>query len=254
VYGRREKKTPAKVATRPYPEVVEEVLMRGNWADLSPKERIDHNIRVCKSLGLNPLTNPFGYIMLGGKLVFYAKKDATDQLRKLNGISVEIVSQEIADGLLTVTAKATDKTGRIDTDIGVVPFKNLGGEIAANMRMKAVTKAKRRVTLSISGLGFLDETEVESTPTDDDLIAEHDEPEVDPPLKLDLMQLPNNAGPDWRTFGNNLAKILRDCDSKADVFQWLEKNKAHLAEMEKAVPKMFEKLSETIEAIKAEPT
>ena len=71
--------------------------------------------------------------MLGGKLVLYAKEDATDQLRKINGISVEIVSQEIADGLLTVTVRATDKTGRHDTDVGVVPFnKNLTGEIAAN--------------------------------------------------------------------------------------------------------------------------
>jgi hypothetical protein len=30
--------------------------------------------------------------------------------------------------------------------------------------MKAITKAKRRVTLSISGLGFLDESEVDSVP------------------------------------------------------------------------------------------
>jgi hypothetical protein len=34
----------------------------------------------------------------------------------------------------------------------------------ANAIMKAVTKAKRRVTLSICGLGFLDETEVETIP------------------------------------------------------------------------------------------
>ena len=133
-----------------------------------------------------------------------------------------------------------------------MPLKG-GGEFAANAIMKAVTKAKRRVTLSISGLGFLDETEV--TATDDDMIAEHDPPIDDaPPFRLDLVQLPNNAGPDWRTFGNNLAKILRDCDSKADVFQWLERNKANLAEMEKAMPQMFKSLNDTIEAIKAEPT
>jgi hypothetical protein len=38
------------------------------------------------------------------------------------------------------------------------------GDLRANTIMKAVTKAKRRVTLSISGLGFLDETEVETIP------------------------------------------------------------------------------------------
>jgi len=40
----------------------------------------------------------------------------------------------------------------------------VGGEARANLMMKAETKAKRRVTLSICGLGMLDETEVESLP------------------------------------------------------------------------------------------
>jgi hypothetical protein len=61
---------------------------------------------------------------------------------------------------MTVHVRAKDKTGRSDEDFGVVAFKGGGNEIAANLIMKAVTKAKRRVTLSISGLGFLDETEV----------------------------------------------------------------------------------------------
>ena len=34
-----------------------------------------------------------------------------------------------------------------------------------NAKLKAITKAKRRVTLSICGLGFLDETEIETIPT-----------------------------------------------------------------------------------------
>ncbi len=40
----------------------------------------------------------------------------------------------------------------------------LSGEAGANLMMKAVTKAKRRVTLSICGLGMLDETEVVTIP------------------------------------------------------------------------------------------
>jgi hypothetical protein len=34
----------------------------------------------------------------------------------------------------------------------------------ANLQMKAVTKGKRRLTLSLCGLGWLDETEVETIP------------------------------------------------------------------------------------------
>jgi hypothetical protein len=41
---------------------------------------------------------------------------------------------------------------------------NLKGDALANALMKSETKAKRRVTLSIAGLGWLDETELETIP------------------------------------------------------------------------------------------
>jgi hypothetical protein len=152
---------PAKVDTTPAPATIEDVLMRGDLSKLTPQQRIQYNMDVCNSLGLNWRTRPFEFITLGGKLVFYARRDAADQLRKINGISVDILNQETtAEGLRIVTVRATDKSGRADTDIGVVNIKNLVGEFAANAMMKAITKAKRRVTLSISGLGLLDETEV----------------------------------------------------------------------------------------------
>ena len=62
-----------------------------------------------------------------------------------------------------VTAKATTKEGRIDASTGAVAIESLKGEARANAMMKAETKAKRRVTLSICGLGLMDETEVETT-------------------------------------------------------------------------------------------
>ena len=141
---------------------IEDVLMRGDLAGLTESQRLDYYKQVCNSLGLNPLTRPFDYLTLNGKLVLYARRDAADQLRKINGISVKIVSQRMHDGLLTVHVQATDKTGRTDEDLGVVPYKSGAAEIQANSVMKAVTKAKRRVTLSISGLGFMDETEIPS--------------------------------------------------------------------------------------------
>jgi hypothetical protein len=48
--------------------------------------------------------------------------------------------------------------------MGAVAIAGLKGEALANALMKAETKAKRRVTLSISGLGMLDETEAEDLP------------------------------------------------------------------------------------------
>jgi hypothetical protein len=150
---------------KPAAEIVDDVIARGDLKNLTPQQRVVHYHRVCDSLGLNPATQPFQYITLNGKLQLYARKDATDQLRKINGVSLAVVSQVLdRDGLFTVTARATDKTGRTDEDIGVVALAGLRGETASNTRMKAVTKAKRRVTLSICGLGFSDESEIESIP------------------------------------------------------------------------------------------
>ena len=48
--------------------------------------------------------------------------------------------------------------------MGAVSTAGLKGEALANSMMKATTKSKRRVTLSICGLGMLDETEIDSIP------------------------------------------------------------------------------------------
>src|SRR5580765_3075188 len=138
--------TPAKMQTAPTPATLNDVLIRGDLSKLTEPQRTEYYLNVCRSLGLNPLTQPFAYLTLSGKLVLYAKRDAADQLRKLNGISIEIVSQQTVNDLLTVHARAKDRDGRTDEGFGVVPLKG-GGEFAANAIMKAVTKAKRRVTL-----------------------------------------------------------------------------------------------------------
>jgi hypothetical protein len=141
-------------------EILERVLVTGDLSRLSAQERTAYYLRVCESLGLNPLTKPFDYITLNGRLVLYAKRDATDQLRRLRQISVAITARESLGDLYLVTARATDSTGRMDESIGVVAISGLRGEPLANAIMRAETKAKRRVTLSICGLGWLDETEV----------------------------------------------------------------------------------------------
>ena len=144
---------------------IEQVLISGDLNRLTPDQRNIYYKSVCDSLGLNPLTRPFDYIVLNGKLTLYARKDCTDQLRSLRGISIRIVSRETVEGVTIVTAQATDKSGRIDESTGAVSVASLRGEALANAVMKSETKAKRRVTLSICGLGFTDESEVESIPT-----------------------------------------------------------------------------------------
>lgn len=147
-------------------EVIEKVVVEGDLSKLTPQERVLYYRQVCESLGLNPLTRPFDYIVLNGRLTLYARRDATDQLRRAHGISVQIISREFVEalGLYVVTARATAPDGRTDEAVGAVSVKGLSGEALANAIMKAETKAKRRVTLSLVGLGWTDESEVESIP------------------------------------------------------------------------------------------
>lgn len=142
---------------------MESAAIVGDLSKLSPDQRMSYYMEVCKSTGLNPLTRPFDYITLNGKLTLYARKDASEQLRKINGISIDKPDISYIDDWIVVTVSAHDGNGRSDSDIGVVSKKDMRGDFG-NALMKAITKAKRRVTLSICGLGWLDETEVETFP------------------------------------------------------------------------------------------
>jgi len=153
--------TLATVQPMPDAQLVERAIVQGDLERLQPHERTVYYLRLCESLGLNPLTRPFEYVKLSGKLTLYARRDCADQLRKLQEISVQITGREERDdGLYVVYARATSPKGRTDEASGVVALGNLQGEARANALMKAETKAKRRVTLSICGLGWMDETEV----------------------------------------------------------------------------------------------
>lgn len=145
-------------------QILEMIVAGGDLGRLSSAQQTQYLLALCKSLGLNPLTRPIEFIKLQGKTVPYAKRDCCDQLRKINGVSITIVNKEIVEGVLTITARASTKDGRQDEDIGSVTIGNLKGDALANATMKCITKAKRRVTLSIVGLGFLEESEIETIP------------------------------------------------------------------------------------------
>lgn len=196
---------PAKVAQLPAANTIEDVLIKGDLSKLTEQQRTEYYLRVCQSIGINPLTKPFQYLTLNGKLVLYATRDCAEQLRKINGISIEVVSQEKAGGLLIIHVRAKDKHGRQDEDLGAVSFpETLKGEAAANMMLKCVTKAKRRVTLSISGLGFLDETEVEDIPAEAKQIVERPGPTGE-------LIMPDQVA--------EIKKIIAKCGERAEVVE-----------------------------------
>ena len=144
---------------------------------LSVEQRLEYYKAVCKSLGLNYLTSPFGYIAFKenenspAKLVLYAKKDCSEQLRKIHGIGITASTGAREEGEIYVCrVSVIDRHGKLDTGTGVVSLRDkydkpLTGRNLANAIMKAETKAKRRATLSAAGLGVIDESELETMET-----------------------------------------------------------------------------------------
>ena len=144
------------------PEIIKALVLDGDISKMNGEQKVMYFNKFCQSLGLNPLTQPFQIIKFQGKERLYATKDCTEQLRKIYGVSITDIQGAKFEDTYMVTAKAKDKTGKTDAATGLVSIANLKGEQLANAVMKAETKAKRRVTLSICGLGILDETEIET--------------------------------------------------------------------------------------------
>jgi len=250
-------------------DVMESVILKGDLSKLTSEERVRYYNEVCRSIGLNPLTRPLDYIRLSGREVLYAKRDAADQLRKIYGISIEIVSKDQVGDLFMVEVRATDKAGRVDSDIGAVATKGLNGEALANAILKAITKAKRRVTLSISGLGFLDETEVESVQA-----VEHPpvasaalpppsppKPRIAPPVnpttgdatphRIDVPVLSDSEGQainsDWIAWGQRYAAAINGATDAADLEAWVRHNAVAMGAVSKANPKAHARLANLID-------
>ena len=142
---------------------LEQYIRVGDLGKLTPEQRVSLYNGICESLGLNPLTRPFEFITLNGKLTLYAKKDCAEQLRRIHSISIRELDVKVENDLIVAKAVAVAPDGRIDHDYGVVPISGKGADFA-NAYLKAITKAKRRVTLSICGLAFLDESELDTVP------------------------------------------------------------------------------------------
>jgi hypothetical protein len=144
--------------------VVESLVVRGDISALSIADRSRYYMKMCESLGLNPHAQPLAFLKLNGKEVLYVTRGATDQLAAMHRLNRKMVDgPKVIDlgGTKVVYAvcEATHPNGRTETAIATLPFTD-----PVNVYMKAETKAKRRATLSILGLGLLDETELETIP------------------------------------------------------------------------------------------
>ena len=167
--------------------VVSDLVLKGDLRKFTDEQKVKYYTGLCKSLGLNPLTKPFDLIILNDKEILYPNKGCAEQLRKKHKISIVDMNKAKVGNMYEVTVKAVDASGRYEIATGIIPLiypqkskqwnkqsnkyewvthplagQSLVGDDLANTEMKCETKAKRRVTFALCGLGMSDETEIES--------------------------------------------------------------------------------------------
>ena len=146
--------------------IANQLILQGDLSKLSANDKVRYYNGYCERMGLDPYTKPFDLLRLNGKEILYCTRSGTQQLNKLHKVSHTITSRDTnaEAGVYIVTSKASLPDGRCTESIGAVNIAGLKGEAYANAIMKAETKAKRRATLDLLGLGVIDESEAESIP------------------------------------------------------------------------------------------
>jgi hypothetical protein len=133
----------------------------GDLRILEPAERVRYYRHLCAKLDLDPTFAPIQFVELDGKLRPYITRAGAEMLRAKHGISTAILRSEIQGNVFIVLVRATASDGRTEESVAVADLRDKRGNDLGNACLFAETKAKRRATLSLLGLGyFLDETEV----------------------------------------------------------------------------------------------
>jgi hypothetical protein len=186
--------------TQSQQDIITNIVLNGDISALSNIQRVEYYNLLCKQFELNPAFKPFDILVLNGKTVLYPNKNCAEQLRDKRQVSIIREDKEYNDKLniYTVTVYGKDKFGKEDIASASITLskcdKSTGYKITkmneieiSNQMMKCETKAKRRLTFSICGLGMYDEDQMEFVNTDsDNKIEESKKPEM---LNLANMEL-----------------------------------------------------------------
>jgi len=168
------------------PRVMREFVMTGDLSAIAKQDRPGLVMALCRYIGVDPIERPFSVFKDGKREVLYANRACTSALCRVRRISREVIAVEekTIAGQLVIFAKARAtmlSTGRYDESTGVVPvmvddkvwdeqarrkvskgWRMPDPNEAANLPMKAETKAKRRAVLDLVGLGLTDESEIDT--------------------------------------------------------------------------------------------
>lgn len=202
---------PAKVESRKVnpDQIKQDIILFGDYSKFTREQEAEFILWLCQQLGLSPISRPIEFITFDGRRTPYVKRDGTDQLRKLNGVSVTEMTEADRGDVYIVKAKVQDASGRTDIGTGSVFVGGAKGNALANLLMKAETKAKRRATLSICGLGFLDESEI-------DEVSE----KMTKPPAVPQYSRAHDAAHAWEAKATKLIEEIQATLSSAELAAW----------------------------------
>ena len=151
------------------PSLLEEILADAQAAgkDTSSLSRDDRSallVGLARKLGLNPLSGAVMFLKTNGRETLYVTKQGTDQiaarekLKRETTKGPEIITME-GKKVVFCQVRASHPDGRSEVSTATLLLADVVNDL-----MKCETKAKRRATLSVCGLGLLAEDEIETIP------------------------------------------------------------------------------------------
>ena len=151
------------------PSLLEEILADAvaagkDTTSLSRDDRSALLVGLARKLGLNPLSGAVMFLKTNGRETLYVTKSGTDQIaarEKLRRETIrgpEVITME-GKKLVLCQVRASHPDGRSEVSTATLLLADVVNDL-----MKCETKAKRRATLSVCGLGLLAEDEIETIP------------------------------------------------------------------------------------------
>jgi hypothetical protein len=146
-------------------EILADVVAAGkDTSALAREDRAALLTGLARRLGLNPLSGAVMFLRTNGRETLYVTKAGTDQIAARERLRRETIrGPEVIEierrKVVLCQVRATHPDGRSEVSTATLALADPVIDL-----MKCETKAKRRATLSVCGLGLLAEDEIETIP------------------------------------------------------------------------------------------
>lgn len=191
-------------------EILADVVAAGkDTTALSRDDRAALLVGLARKLGLNALSGAVMFLRTQGRETLYVTKQGTDQIAARERLKRETIrGPEVVaiEGRKVVLCqvRATHPDGRSEVSTATLALSDVVNDL-----MKCETKAKRRATLSVCGLGLLAEDEIETIPGAEPVV-------VAPPVaRIDAATL-SALGVEQREPSADVPAMLREFYARID--------------------------------------